>query len=139
VLSIIQSSADPPEVLAGLGQHDLALESSEARNHLEVQHLRVAQHHGSGLDIAQHAPNPRVVGRGVVLHLLARREVVASRRLLGLVSNLVPPAERRERLIRDLHTATGQLLVHAHQVAFAVLVQLENLVAVRLGELRAHQ
>jgi hypothetical protein len=74
-----------------------------------------------------------------VLHLLARLEVVLARGRLRLVADAVSTTERRQCLVRERCSASDELLVHAHEVAFARVVQLEDIRAMRLGDLGARE
>ena len=76
VLSMTHTGHTPVHEARGLEQEVLGLEAGEARVILDEQAARVGQHQagtlgGDGLVAEAHA-----VRRGVVLHLLARREVV---------------------------------------------------------------
>lgn len=71
-----------------------------------------------------------------MLHLLAGREVVVPDRCRRRVPNPMPPTKRSERGIGDRDTLGDQLFVHAHQIAAALLVQLDDLIAMRRGFLR---
>ncbi len=117
-----------------------ALESSEPWIELEEQPTRVGQHERRGLRAAHRAADVHVVRRRVVLHLLARIEVIASGRLLGLVADAVLAAERRERRVAQREPVTlDELLVDAYEIAAALGVEREDGVAVRLSFLRAYQ
>src|SRR5690606_28862837 len=83
------------------------------------------------------------VRRRVVLHLLARPELVASGPLLSRMTDLVPSAKCRESRIPDLDPFGEKLLVYTHAVAIAPLMELsdpvdvlaELLVAPEVGDL----
>jgi hypothetical protein len=51
----------------------------------------------------------------------------------------VSSAERGQRLIGDIHASAGQFFMHPHEVLFAVVVQRDNLIVVRLGDLGSDQ
>jgi DNA-binding NtrC family response regulator len=63
--------------------------------------------------------------RGVVLHLLAHREVVVAHGRLRRVADPMAPTKRRERGIRDRAACGDQLFVHTDQIAAALLEQLD--------------
>ena len=122
-----------------VGQEDLALEATEVRISLEKEHMRIAKGERRGL----HAGAPRgddgLVRRGVVLHLLARRELVSACRLRGLVANAVAPTECSQRRVAERRAESGQLLVHAYQIALARGMQRQNLIAIGLAQLGAFE
>ena len=128
-------------VLRAIAQEQLALEPGEPRVELEEQAVGVAQHQRRGLYPAQRTADVHVVRRGVVLHLLARREVIAARRLLGLVADTVLSAERGQRRVRQRHDAARlELLVHPYQIALALGQERQDVVAVGVRLLGAlHQ
>ncbi|MBK7581914.1 MAG: hypothetical protein IPI67_17110 [Myxococcales bacterium] len=72
-----------------------------------------------------------------MLHLLAWLMVVASRRLLWLVPDAVTATVRGQGRVRELCALGRKLLVNAHEVALALVDQLDELVVVRLGFLAA--
>jgi hypothetical protein len=78
-----------------IGEKHLAVESPEGGVALEEQHPRIAQHGGSGLHPALLGAQFEIVGRRVMLHLLAGRKIILARRRWRRVSDSVPPAERR--------------------------------------------
>ena len=71
--------------------------------------------------------------RRVMLHLLTGQEVVLARRTRWLVSDAAAPAVGGERLVRERRAPGDELLVHAHQVAFAPGEEIDDLLVVRLG------
>jgi hypothetical protein len=125
------------EVRDRVGQEDLALEATEVRISLEEEHMRIAKYQRRRLHAGAPRGDLRMVRRGIVLHLLARREVVSARRLRGLVTNAVAAAEGRERRIAQGRAETRQLLVDAYEVAFARGVQRQDVVAIGLAQLGA--
>lgn len=66
------------------------------------------------------------MGRGIELHLLAGREVVAAGTLLGRYADLVTAAEVGERRVGDRDPAGGELLVDPHAVGFAAQEELAH-------------
>ena len=54
-----------------------------------------------------------------MLHLLAGLEVILARRRWRRLSDAVPPAERRQRRIRQLRAARHQLLMDSHEIPLA--------------------
>jgi hypothetical protein len=121
------------KVQGRLRQEHLALEAGEARIELEEEHPRVAERRRGRLGASRPAPDHHVVRRRVVLHLLARLEVVPSDRLGRRVTDSVPPAVRRQGLIREPRARAHELLVHAHEVVLAPGHELQDLLPVRLG------
>ena len=111
----------------------LAGEAIEARVDLHETHSRVGQHHRRGLHAVLDAADVHHVRRGVVLHLLARLEDVPPGRLRRREADAVATAVASQRLVRKRRAHQQQLLVHAHQVALAPLVQLADVGLVRLG------
>ena len=116
-----------------IGQKHLAGKTIEARIHLTEKHPRVAQHQAGGLHQELLAADTGTMRRGVVLHLGAGLEVVASRGKLGWLADTVATAEGSECLIGERCALGDELFVHPHQVALAQGVELENLVPVGLG------
>jgi hypothetical protein len=111
------------EVLHCLAQKCAALQARETRVDLCVKHARVAQHQRRALHRRFDARDDDMMRRCVVLHLLARLEMVLTRRNFGLLSDLVAPAKRGQRGVANHDAAVGELLHHAHQVALALLIQ----------------
>jgi hypothetical protein len=72
-----------------------------------------------------------------MLHLLAGLKVVVAHWRSWLVADAVPAAKRGERGIGDRHTSRDQFFVHADQIAAALLVQLDDLIAMGLRFLGA--
>lgn len=127
----------PAEVLERLGQKRLAVEALEARRALEEEHPRVAQHRGSGLHETLLAPEDRLMGRRVVLKLLARLEVVLPRRDIRRITDTGPPAEGRERRVGQLHPRGLELLMDPDQIARAGIEVLQDRLPVRLHPVRS--
>ena len=74
-----------------------------------------------------------------MLHLYARREIILARRYRRLVADRVPPAECRQRGIRQLRSARQQFFMDSHEIPLALLEKLQDLLAVRFGFLRPLQ
>ncbi len=124
--------AHAPDVGDRVGEEALALEAAEARVALEEEQPRVAHDQRGDLHGLVHAADRGVEGRGVVLHLLARLEVVVPRRRLhGLADPcaLEPGGQRR---VAEVGAQLGELLVDADPVAVAAGEQVEDLVAERV-------
>src|SRR5580704_13501054 len=83
------------EVAERFREKDLAVETPEGGIALEKQHPRIAQYRRGGLHSALFTAQFQIVGRRVMLHLLARRKIIAPRRHWRCVADSVPPAERR--------------------------------------------
>ena len=94
-------------VAQGLGEEDLAFEAAELRIELEEEHPGVAEHEAGGLHAPDRAAEVQIMRRGVVLHLLARREVVAPRRLLGDLADPMAAAEGGQGRIGELESGSG--------------------------------
>jgi hypothetical protein len=77
-----------------------------------------------------------MVRRCVVLHLLARLEVILSRRLLFDLTDAVTPAEGRQRLVGQFGSFGNQFLMDPDQVAAAGGIEFQKPLPVRLGALR---
>ena len=107
----------------GLGQERLGVEAVVGGIDLGVQLTRVAQHHRGTLHAASSPADHDVVGRGIVLHLLAGSEVVLAGAHLGPPYQRVPPAEGGQRRVAHPHPLALELFVDAHQVALATLHQ----------------
>jgi hypothetical protein len=125
------------EVRQRIRQKYLALEAREARVVLVKTHPRVAKHQCRRLHCCSTTCHHRVVRRRVVLHFLAGAEVVVADGGRRRVPDAVAPAEGRQRRIRQLDSALGELLVDAHQVTVRGSVQLQNLRSVGLCALRS--
>ena len=93
------------EVTQGLGQKHLAVETLKARVHLEEQHAGVGQHGRGGLHFAALAVQLELVRGGVVLHLLARQELVTAHRHRRRLPDPMPAAEGGQRRVRQVHSA----------------------------------
>src|SRR5208283_5985515 len=126
-------------VVDGLRQERFALEAGEARIVLEEDHPRVTQNERGALYSGQSAADPGLVRAGIVLHLLARREQIMPRRRRLGAANAVAPAKGRQRWVRDGGTEFGKRIVHAPEMPFIASMQLQDLLAPRFGQLRAHQ
>jgi hypothetical protein len=77
------------------------------------------------------------VRRRVVLHLLARLEMILSRGHDGRLPDALLAAESRQRGIRQRRAAGRQLFMDSHQVPLAGAQELEDLLAVWFGFLGA--
>ena len=84
--------ARPAKVAHRIGQKHLAVETLKRRVALKQQHPRVTQHALRGLHLALLAGQLDLVRRRVVLHLLARLEVVLARRRGALWARRLPDA-----------------------------------------------
>jgi hypothetical protein len=124
-------------VAQGLGEEDLALEAAELWVQLEEEHPGVGEHEAGRLHAPDRAAEVKVVGGGVVLHLLARREVVVPDRLLGYLADSVAAAEGGQGRIGELEPGLGQLLVHPHETALALAEEPQDVLAVLEGLLGA--
>jgi len=74
-----------------------------------------------------------------VLNLLAGRKIIATRRYWWRVADSVPPAERRQCLIRHLRACGHQILMDSHEIPLALLEKLQDLLPVWLGLLGSVQ
>lgn len=83
----------------------LAIEPLERGIDLEKQQARVAQHRRGGLRLVLPAAHLDFVRRRVVLHLHTRIEVILARRHGRCLSDALPAAEPRQRLIRQRRAA----------------------------------
>jgi hypothetical protein len=126
-------------VAQGLGEEHLVLEAAEARIELKEEHPGVGEHQAGGLHAPDRAAEVQVMRRGVVLHLLARGEVVAAGRHLRCLADSVAAAEGGQGRIGELEPGLGQLLVHPHEAALALPEELQDVVAVLERPLRARQ
>jgi hypothetical protein len=68
-----------------------------------------------------------------MLHLLAGRKIILARRGWRCVSNSVPPAERRQCLIRHLRACGHQILMDSHEIPLALVEKLQDLLPVGFG------
>jgi hypothetical protein len=68
-----------------------------------------------------------------VLNLLAGRKIIATRRHRRRVADSVPPAERRECLVRHFRACGHQVLMDSHEVPLALVEKLQDLLPVWLG------
>src|SRR6185437_9485761 len=108
------SAADVPQ---RLGQERFALKAGEARIDLEEDHPRVAEHDGSDLHLDDPSADRGPMGGGVVLHLLAGRELVVSGRRLWGRADAVLATEGGECGVRELGAAGEEVLVYPAEVA----------------------
>jgi len=74
-----------------------------------------------------------------MLHLYARREIILAGRYRRLVTDRVPPAECRQRSIRQLRSTRQQFFMDSHEIPLALLEKFQDLLAVRFGFLRPLQ
>ena len=77
------------------------------------------------------------MGRSVVLHLLARLEVVLAGRHGGRLPDALPATEGGQGLVRELGSAGEELFMDSHQIPLATGEQLQDLLPVGLGFLGA--
>jgi hypothetical protein len=75
--------------------------------------------------------------RGVVLHLLARLEVILSHRQFALLPDSLSAAKSGQRWVGELGSCGYELFMHAHQIAFTTLIKLQDLLSVGCGLLWA--
>lgn len=94
------AGAGPRKVAQRFGQKHFAVETPEGGITLEKQHPRVAQNRRRRLHLASPAGQLDLVRRGIMLHLLARLEVILARCHAWRLSDPMPPAECRQRRIR---------------------------------------
>src|SRR5579885_596055 len=73
------------------------------------------------------------MGRRIVLHLLTGRKLILARRRWRRVTDPVPPAERRQCLIRHLRTCGHQILMDPHEIPLAPVEKLQDLLPVGFG------
>ena len=117
VLSMMHSGHTPSMKRAACEQEVLGLEAREPRVVLDEDPPRVGQDQARALGLDGLAADPDPVRRGVVLHLLARLEVVFARPFgRRAQSGLAHPAG--ERAVRQ-HQAVlvGEDLLNAHGIA----------------------
>ena len=74
-----------------------------------------------------------------MLHLLAGRKLILARRGWRRVADPVPPAERRQCLIRHLRACGHQILMDSHEIPLALLEKLQDLLPVGFGLLDSVQ
>jgi hypothetical protein len=94
VLSIIVRCG-APHVSQRFGEKRLAIEALKLGPDLEVEHTRVTQHRRCGLRLILASSDDDFVRRGVVLHLDAWLEVIATRGHDGVLSDALSAAECR--------------------------------------------
>lgn len=123
------------EVTMRLGKEHLAVEALEPRENLKKQHARVAQDRRGGLHIAPFAAEHNLVGRRVVLNLLARSEAILTRRLFFDLTDTVTAAESRQRLVGQFGSLRNQFLMDPDQVSVAGGIQFQDPLPVRLRAL----
>jgi len=68
-----------------------------------------------------------------MLKLLPGRKLILARRRWRRIADPVPPAERRQRLIRHLRACGHQILMDSHQIPLALIEKLQDLLPVWLG------
>src|ERR1019366_2107553 len=119
-----------------VGEKYLAVESVKRRMDLEKQHPRVAQDTGSRLRLVLPAAHFDGVRRRIVLHLHAWFEVILARRFDRRLPDALPPAETRQRLIRQHRATRHQILMDSHEIPLARHQKLQDLFAVRFLFLR---
>jgi hypothetical protein len=68
-----------------------------------------------------------------MLHLFARLEVVLTRRCWWRLPNSMPPAERRQRGVRQLRAAGHQFFMDSHEIPLAPAEKLQDLLPVGFG------
>ena len=95
--------------------------------------VRITQHRRRGLRLVLFAVYFDFVRRGIVLHLHPRFEVILARRHDRRLPDPLPPAESRERRIRQHRAARRQFLMDSHQIPLAGSQQIQDLLAVRLS------
>jgi hypothetical protein len=93
------SRRDSTHVTQRIGEKHLTVETPEVGVTLEEQHSRVTQDGRSSLHFPFPAAQFEFVRRRVVLNLLAGREPILARRCWRCISDPMPPAERRQRLV----------------------------------------
>src|ERR1039457_1444465 len=121
------------EVAYRIGQKHLAVETLKRRVALKEQHPRVAQHARCGLYLALLAGQLDLVWRRVVLHLLARLEVVLARRHDGRLPDTLLSAEGGQRRIRQGHSLGCQFLMDSHEILLAGIEKLQDPLPVGFG------
>ena len=77
------------------------------------------------------------MGRSIVLHLLARIEVILPGRLPGFLPDSMTAAEGRQSRVGKLGARGQQLLMDSDQIPFAGRKQLKDFLPVRLRFFRA--
>ena len=77
-----------------------------------------------------------MVRRRVVLHLLARLEVILPRRFLFDLTDAVTPAEGSQRLVGQFRSLGNQFLMDPDQVAAAGGIEFQKPLPVWLGTLQ---
>ena len=71
-----------------------------------------------------------------MLKLFPWPKIVPPRRYRRLVSDTVPPTKSRQGRIRQIHARRLQLLMDSHEIPFAALEKLQDLLSIRFGFLR---
>jgi hypothetical protein len=127
------------ERLDCLAEEDAAFDPRPVPVAPGVDHPRVAQHQRGTLVPAPPVADADVVRRRVVLHLLAGPEVVRAGRHRRHLADAVAPTIRGQPRVRRLDAARLQLLVHAHEVALARVVQRPDRLQLRREPLRPLQ
>jgi len=122
--------------LERFGQKDLGVEAMEGRKDLGIEHAGVAKNERGALELSGRAGNLHGVGRGIVLHLLAGREMVLSGAFFGGAPDALAAQKARERGVRDRDAGVSELLVDAHAVATAAEKELPHELEVGLERKR---
>ncbi len=123
-------------VLQCIGEEYLAIETLEPGIDLEKQHVRITQHCRSGLRLVLLAAYFDCVRRRIVLHLLARFEMILASRHYWCLSDTLPAAKCGQRRIRQSRAGRRQFLMDSHEIALARVEKFENLLPVGFGFLR---
>ena len=127
------------EKARGLGEKDLTVEAGEGRVDLKEQDARVTQHGRGGLCFVFFARHFDDMGRSIVLAFFPRIKFVAPGRDGRRLRDAMAPAESGESLIGEIRTQGAEFFMDPNQIPFALGVQLQDLLAVRLGFLRPQQ
>ena len=93
-----------------------------------IYHPRVSEDEAGILQQVHLVADLHAVRRGIVLHFLARLEMVPTRRVLGFEADAMAPAVARERLVGQDRAPLLQFLVDPHQVLFAGDEQFQDVV-----------
>jgi hypothetical protein len=121
------------EVLESVGEEHLAIETSEGGIELEEQHTGITQDQRGGLHQAQLASDLDSMRRGVVLHLLARGEVIFSDRQFAFLADSLATAKSGQCGVGKLRSCRDKFFMHAYQIALTTLVKLQDLLPVGRG------
>jgi hypothetical protein len=125
--------AGAAEVAHCIGQKHLAVKTLKRRVALKEQHPRVTQHTGCGLHLPFLAGESDLVRRGVVLHLLARLEVVLARRHDGRLPDTLLAAEGGQRRVGQGRSLGCQFLMDSHEILLAGIEKLQDPLPVGFG------